>query len=178
MAVDTTLTCLTADSGAGGAIHRIRCILPIMMRSGACPHDDHRLFEMLVLEGFQAGLSWECVLNKRDGFRQAFDGLDASVMARYPDEKLEALRQDSRIIRNKLKIRRPGRMPASFWPSRRSGAVLMPICGTGRMERSYTNGIVPVSSVGSDFGRPQETGYDLCRYDHHLCLSAGYGRHL
>lgn len=68
-------------------------------------HDDHRLFEMLVLEGFQAGLSWECVLNKRDGFRQAFDGLDASVIARYPDEKLEALRQDSRIIRNKLKIR-------------------------------------------------------------------------
>lgn len=68
-------------------------------------HDDHRLFEMLVLEGFQAGLSWECVLNKRNGFRQAFDGLDASVIARYPDEKLEALRQDSRIIRNKLKIR-------------------------------------------------------------------------
>lgn len=68
-------------------------------------HDDHRLFEMLVLEGFQAGLSWECVLNKRDGFRKAFDGLDASVIARYPDEKLEALRQDSRIIRNKLKIR-------------------------------------------------------------------------
>lgn len=96
-------------------------------------HDDHRLFEMLVLEGFQAGLSWECVLNKRDGFRQAFDGLDASVIARYPDEKLEALRQDSRIIRNKLKIR----------AARTSGAVLMPICGTGRMERSYTNGIVP-----------------------------------
>lgn len=68
-------------------------------------HDDHRLFEMLVLEGFQAGLSWECVLNKRDGFRQAFDGFDAPVIARYPDEKLEALRQDSRIIRNKLKIR-------------------------------------------------------------------------
>lgn len=68
-------------------------------------HDDHRLFEMLVLEGFQAGLSWECVLNKRDGFRQAFDGFDATVVARYSDEKLEQLRQDSHIIRNKLKIR-------------------------------------------------------------------------
>lgn len=68
-------------------------------------HDDHRLFEMLILEGFQAGLSWECVLNKRDGFWQAFDGFDAPVIARYPDEKLEALRHDSRIIRNKLKIR-------------------------------------------------------------------------
>lgn len=68
-------------------------------------HDDHRLFEMLVLEGFQAGLSWECVLNKRDGFRQAFDGFDAPVIAHYSDEILEALRQDSRIIRNKLKIR-------------------------------------------------------------------------
>ena len=59
-------------------------------------HDDQRLFEMLVLEGFQAGLSW---------FRKAFDGFDPSVIARYPDEKLEALRHDSRIIRNKLKIR-------------------------------------------------------------------------
>lgn len=68
-------------------------------------HDDQRLFEMLVLEGFQAGLSWECVLNKREGFRQAFDGFDPLVIARYPDEKLEALRHDSRIIRNKLKIR-------------------------------------------------------------------------
>ena len=68
-------------------------------------HDDQRLFEMLILEGFQAGLSWECVLNKREGFREAFDGFDASVIACYSDEKLEELRRDPRIIRNRLKIK-------------------------------------------------------------------------
>ena len=67
-------------------------------------HEDRKLFEMLLLETFQAGLSWECVLNKRDGFRQAFDGFDPEIIARYTEEKIEALRQDPAIIRNRLKI--------------------------------------------------------------------------
>ncbi|MCI9314676.1 MAG: DNA-3-methyladenine glycosylase I [Lachnospiraceae bacterium] len=68
-------------------------------------HDDHRLFEMLILESFQAGLSWECVLNKREAFRQAFDGFDLEKVCGYDEEKLEALRQDEGIIRNRLKIK-------------------------------------------------------------------------
>ncbi len=68
-------------------------------------HDDRLLFEMLILEGFQAGLSWECVLNKREAFRRAFDGFDWEKVARYGDDKIEALMADSGIVRNSLKIK-------------------------------------------------------------------------
>ena len=67
-------------------------------------HDDRRLFEMLCLEGAQAGLSWITILKKRDGYREAFDNFEPEVCAAYTDEYLEALRNDSRIVRNKLKI--------------------------------------------------------------------------
>ena len=59
---------------------------------------------MLILECFQAGLSWDCVLNKRDAFREAFDGFDVEKVCVYKEEKLEALRNDPGIIRNRLKI--------------------------------------------------------------------------
>ena len=59
---------------------------------------------MLTRECFQAGLSWECVLNKRDAFREAFDGFDVEKVCDYKEEKLEALRKDPGIIRNRLKI--------------------------------------------------------------------------
>lgn len=68
-------------------------------------YDDHRLFEMLILESFQAGLSWECVLNKREAFRRAFDDFDLEKVCQYDDRKLEELRQDKGIIRNRLKIK-------------------------------------------------------------------------
>ena len=68
-------------------------------------HDDQLLFEMLILENFQAGLTWECVLNKREAFRRAFDGFDLRKVASYSEEKLMALQADSGIIRNRLKIR-------------------------------------------------------------------------
>ena len=67
--------------------------------------DDGYLFEMLLLESFQAGLSWECVLNKRENFRQAFDNFDIEKIAAYDEEKLEVLRNNPGIIRNKLKIK-------------------------------------------------------------------------
>ena len=57
---------------------------------GVPVHDDRKLFEMLVLEGFQAGLSWECVLNKREAFRKAFDGFDLEKVCGYDEEKMEA----------------------------------------------------------------------------------------
>ena len=67
-------------------------------------HDDRLLFELLILEGAQAGLSWETILNRRAGYKAAFDDFDLEKVANYSDKKLEALKQDERIIRNKLKI--------------------------------------------------------------------------
>lgn len=67
-------------------------------------HDDQKLFEFLVLEGFQAGLSWQIVLHKRENFRKAFDGFEPQIIAGYDNKKLEELVQDKSIIRNKQKI--------------------------------------------------------------------------
>lgn len=67
-------------------------------------HDDTRLFEMLNLEGAQAGLSWHTVLIKRDNYRKAFDNWDAKKIARYTDKKIAALMDNPGIIRNRLKI--------------------------------------------------------------------------
>lgn len=67
-------------------------------------HDDRLLFEMLILEGAQAGLSWETVLKRREGYRKAFHHFDPSKVAVMSDEELESLRQNPEIIRNRLKI--------------------------------------------------------------------------
>ncbi len=67
-------------------------------------HDDHKLFEMLILECFQAGLSWECVLNKRADFRVAFDNFELDKICAYDDEKKLELINNPKIIRNRLKI--------------------------------------------------------------------------
>ena len=67
-------------------------------------HDDRQLFEMLTLEGAQAGLSWEVVLRKRAGYRRAFHGFDIARVAAMGDEELEPLRDDPGIVRNRLKI--------------------------------------------------------------------------
>lgn len=66
--------------------------------------DDQKLFEFLVLEGFQAGLSWQIVLNKRESFRKAFDDFDYHKIANYSDNKVDELMSNSGIIRNKAKI--------------------------------------------------------------------------
>ena len=67
--------------------------------------DEQYLFEMLLLESFQAGLSWECVLDKREAFRKAFDNFDIDKIIKYDDEKIEELLSNEKIIRNKLKIK-------------------------------------------------------------------------
>src|SRR6185369_17131899 len=67
-------------------------------------HDDRELFERLMLEGFQAGLSWSTILNKRENFRQAFDGWDAERIANYGPEETARLLADAGIIRNRLKV--------------------------------------------------------------------------
>lgn len=68
-------------------------------------YDDHILFEMLILEGFQAGLSWECVLNKRENFRKAFDNFDLEKVSAYGESYVQELLQNPGIIRNQRKIR-------------------------------------------------------------------------
>ncbi len=67
-------------------------------------HDDNKLFEFLILDAFQAGLSWLTILKKSDNFRAAFDNFDAIKISKYDDKKIEELMTDTGIIRNKLKI--------------------------------------------------------------------------
>ena len=67
-------------------------------------HDDDLLFEAIILDAFQAGLSWSTILNKRENFRKAFDNFDARKIAKYTEKKKEALMKDVGIIRNRLKI--------------------------------------------------------------------------
>ena len=68
-------------------------------------HDDHKLFEMLLLESFQAGLSWLTILKKREAFREAFDAFDVAKVAGYTEVKQKELMQNPGIISNRLKIR-------------------------------------------------------------------------
>ncbi len=72
---------------------------------GIPSHNDNHLFEMLVLESFQAGLSWECILNKRENFRKCFDNFDYRKISNYDDVKINDLLNNKDIIRNKLKIK-------------------------------------------------------------------------
>ncbi|KAA3645457.1 MAG: DNA-3-methyladenine glycosylase I [Chloroflexi bacterium] len=72
---------------------------------GVPEHDDQTLFEMLILEGAQAGLSWITILKKRAAYVEAFDEFDPHIVARYDEDKIQALLQNAGIVRNKLKIR-------------------------------------------------------------------------
>lgn len=71
---------------------------------GIASYDDKYLYEMLILESFQAGLSWECVLNKREDFKKAFDNFEIDKVRNYDEKKIHELLQNEKIIRNKLKI--------------------------------------------------------------------------
>ena len=67
--------------------------------------DEEYLFEMLILESFQAGLSWQCILNKREAFKEAYEDFDIDKVIEFDEEKIEQLRNNPNIIRNKLKIK-------------------------------------------------------------------------
>lgn len=71
---------------------------------GSPVYDDETIFEFLILESFQAGLSWYTILKKRDSFRKAFDKFNYKKIAKYDDQKIEALMQDEGIVRNRLKV--------------------------------------------------------------------------
>ncbi|MBC8515674.1 MAG: DNA-3-methyladenine glycosylase I, partial [Nitrosopumilus sp.] len=71
---------------------------------GTPQHDDQKLFEFLILEGAQAGLSWTTILNRREGYRKAFSDFDAKKVSKFTQKRVDKLLQDESIIRNKLKI--------------------------------------------------------------------------
>ncbi len=85
---------------------------------GVPVHDDRTLFEFLILEGAQAGLSWEIILRKREGYRAAFNNFDPEKVARYTTRRCETLQQDERIIRNRLKIAAAVQNAKSFLAAR------------------------------------------------------------
>src|ERR1700757_4419779 len=81
---------------------------------GTPVHDDRTLFEFLLLEGAQAGLSWDTILQKRENYREAFDGFDPERMARYDPRRIRALMANPGIVRNQLKINSAVRNAKSF----------------------------------------------------------------
>jgi DNA-3-methyladenine glycosylase I len=81
---------------------------------GVPEHDDRALFELIVLEGAQAGLSWRTILHRREGYRRAFQGFDPAVVAEYTPEKVEELLQDPGIIRNRRKVESAVRNAGAF----------------------------------------------------------------
>jgi DNA-3-methyladenine glycosylase I len=93
---ETLLRCAWATTPLGIAYHDREWGVPV--------HDDRVLFEFLILEGAQAGLSWETILRKRDAYRRAFAGFDPQKVARFPAATLRKLMKDDGIVRNRLKI--------------------------------------------------------------------------
>src|SRR5215204_6139136 len=95
---DTRVRCPWGDGGdpAYRAYHDEEWGVPI--------RDERHLFELLILEGAQAGLSWSTILRKRDGYRRAFGGFDAAKVARYTPKRIERLLEDPSIVRNRLKV--------------------------------------------------------------------------
>jgi DNA-3-methyladenine glycosylase I len=132
---------------------------------GVPTHDDRTLFEFLILEGAQAGLSWSTILNKRENYRKAFDAFDVERVARYDRRKVERLLSDPGIVRNKLKIASTIANAKAFLRVQKEfGSELAQVHETGsRAERRIRR-----NEQGSEEARLQ-----LRRIDHLLRLHAG-----
>jgi DNA-3-methyladenine glycosylase I len=118
-------------------------------------HDDQKLFEFLVLEGHQAGLSWEIVLRKREAYRAAFDGFDPARIAKYDARKIRALLQNAGLIRNKLKMRAAvGNARAFLEVQSEFGSfdkfLWQFVEGEPRVNRRRAGGAIPATSPESD----------------------------
>jgi DNA-3-methyladenine glycosylase I len=122
---------------------------------GVPVHDDRRLFEMLVLEGAQAGLSWITILRKRVAYRRAFDRFDARKIARYDGRKIRALMADAGIVRNRLKIEGTVRNARAFLAVRKEfgsfdAYIWQFVGGTPKVNRRATLKDVPPRTPDSD----------------------------
>ena len=117
-------------------------------------HDENRLFEMLNLEGAQAGLSWETILNKRDSYRAAFDGWDAERIARYDDAKVAELLANPGIVRNRLKVAAAITNARAYLAMRAEGltldAFLWDYVGGAPLVMDWTDGVRPTKTALSD----------------------------
>ncbi len=118
-------------------------------------HDDRRLFEFLILEGAQAGLSWETILRKREAYRTAFDDFDFERVARYTPKKLARLMADPGIVRNRLKIDSAVTNASAFLDVRREfgsfdAYIWRFVDGKPRVNKVRALGEVPVSTPESD----------------------------
>ncbi len=143
---------------------------------GVPEYDSRALFEKLMLDGFQAGLSWITILKKRDNFRAAFDGFDPEVMAKYNARKLARLMQDEGIVRNRLKIEASvSNAQAYLAIADFSGYLWNFLDGRPIQNRFRAMGQVPAAPAiaETDFQGPQEARLPLCRAHHRLCLHAG-----
>jgi DNA-3-methyladenine glycosylase I len=122
---------------------------------GVPEHDDRMLFEMLVLEGAQAGLSWETILNKRAAYRRAFDRFDPRKVARYDARKVRALMADAGIVRNRLKIAAAITNARAFLAVRQErgsfDAFIWGFVGGKPKQNAWTSlGRIPASTAESD----------------------------
>lgn len=115
--------------------------------------DDRALFEMLILEGFQAGLSWLTILKKRENFRRAFEGFEPAQVARFDPAKVEALMQDAGIVRNRAKIEgavRSARATLEMQEPGGFGGFLWSFVGGTPIRNAWTSmAEVPVATPGS-----------------------------
>ena len=135
---------------------------------------ERHLFEMLILESFQAGLSWECVLNKREAFRKAYDGFDLEKVCAYDEKKMAELAEDASIIRNRLKIR------ASVENARIFKKISEEYGSFYEYLKVFTGGKLfaetgqnAFAAVGCGQQRSEKTRDAVCGNDDHLFVSAG-----
>jgi DNA-3-methyladenine glycosylase I len=118
-------------------------------------HDDRGLFEFLILEGHQAGLSWEIVLRKREAYRAAFDGFDPKRIAKYDAKKIRALLQNAGLVRNKLKMRAAVENARAFLEVQREFGsfdkfIWQFVDGVPRINHRRAGGAIPATTAESD----------------------------
>ena len=150
---------------------------------GVPEYDDRALFEKLILDGFQAGLSWITILRKRDNFRAAFDGFEPEKIARYTPKKIERLMNDAGIVRNRAKIEGAVGSARAYLEDHGERAGLRAIA-VGPSRRQAEAQHVPQHQAGAGGNRivaqdvegARRARLQIRRPDHRLCLHAG-GRH-
>ena len=141
---------------------------------GSPVHDDKKLFEMLILESFQAGLSWECILNKREAFFKAFDGFDLEKVCAYDEEKERILKENAGIVRNLGKIRAAVVNARIFRKIQEEyGSFDGYLWALDRWKGDLREWTHLFGTVRPDIRRSQETWNEVRGYNHYLRLSAG-----
>ena len=148
---------------------------------GTPVHDERMLFELLILEGAQAGLSWSTILNKRDNYREAFDNFDARKIARYTDSKVARLLADAGIVRNRLKIAAAVQNAKAFLAVQKEFGsfdcyIWAFVGGEPRQHRRRSLKQVPARTarIRCDEQGPVEARLQVRRLDHLLRLHAGH----